>query len=181
MTYQNGLTREQVIRHRLTKEEVISRITEIYHAGYDLNSEFDVWDQLLACESLAGTEAKEQESYGKTKEDVSVKWSVNDIYKQNTNFELTESKQKAIVELETFTYETPPIKIAQLLEILFAEYNSKNWWWLVVAQQWNPRAINRVIKRMIKLHTSGVVTIQNPAAYFTYLIKLRKKRRSVYK
>lgn len=168
--------------NNLSKEEAIRQIEQVYHASYNPNMvDFDAYEQLLVCESLAETEAKELKKYGGKNEDDNVKWNGNDTYKQNANFELNESKEKVITELRKLTYTTPPIKIAQLLETLFAEYNSKNWWWLVVAQQWNPRAINRVIKRIIELHSSGRITIQNPAAYFTHLIKFRQKRRSVYK
>ena len=45
----------------LTGKEIIRRITEIYHSGYDLNSlTFDIYDQLLACEAIS--EAEEEES-----------------------------------------------------------------------------------------------------------------------
>lgn len=167
------------IKNGITKEEAIYRIEQIYHASYDRNSDLSVWEQLEICESLAETETKELEKNGGTNKDVNVKWSVNDTYKRHINLELTENKQKVIAELKTFTYKTPPIRISQLLQTLFAEYNSKDGHWLYIAQNWNPRAINRVIKRMIGLHISGRTTIQNPAAYFTYLIKKRKKRRSL--
>lgn len=168
------------LQNSLNKQEAIRRIEQVYHARYNPNmADFDAYEQLLVCESLAETVAKEQERYGGTDEDVSVKWNGNDTYKRNVNPELTESKHKAIAELRTLNFRTSPIKIAEVLEILFAEYNSKAGWWLYVAQNWNPRAINRVINYMIKAHVTGRKTIQNPAAYFTYLIKFRKKRRSL--
>lgn len=163
---------------KITKEEAIRRIEQVYHAGYDTDStSFDVYDQLLACEAIAEAEQEYQNKYGRTNENVSVKWSVNDIYKRRVTPTLTKSKHKAVAELGTLNYKTPPIKISQLLEILFAEYNSKDGHWLYIAQNWNPRAINRVIKRMIGLHNSGRITIKNPAAYFTHLIKFRKRRK----
>lgn len=173
----------------ITKKEAIRRIEEVYHAGYDPDTpDFDAFEQLLVCESIAESETTaEKQSYNSPaqekqlhpSENVGVSGMVNDIYKRNANFELTENKQKVIAELKTLSYITPPIKIAQLLKTLFAEYNSRDGWWLYVSQHWNPRAINRVIKRMIELQSSGRITIQNPAAYFTYLIQFRKKRRSL--
>lgn len=159
--------------NNITKEEAIHRIEQVYHAGYNLNlADFDAYEQLLVCESLAETEKE-----GRANEDIFV--NGNDTYKSSVNFELTKSKQNVIAELRTFNYRTPPIKIAQLLETLFADCNSKDGHWLYIAQNWNPRAINRVIKRMIELHNSGRITIHNPAAYFTSLIKFRQKRRSL--
>ena len=166
----------KVYPNGLTGKEIIRRIQDVYHAGYDLNnSDFDIYDQLLACEVIA--EAEHQEDYERTNESVNVKWSVNDTYKRNVNSALTESKQKVIAELKTFTYRTPPITISQLLQTLFVDCDSKDGHWLYVAQNWNPRTISRVLLQMIKLHNSGMKTILNPAAYFTHLIKFRKKRK----
>ncbi len=165
---------------KITKEEAISRIEQVYHARYNPDlADFDAHEQLLVCESLAEIEAKEQGIYGRTNEDANAKWNVNGTYKRKVNFELTESKLNVITELKTLTWITPPIKIAQLLQTLFAEYNSWDGHWLYIAQNWNPKAINRAINYMVKVHENGTKSIQNPAKYFTYLIKLRKKRRSL--
>lgn len=103
--------------------------------------------------------------------------SGNDTCKHFINSELKRTKQKAIADLETCTYRTSPKKIASLLEEIFVSYESKPGHWLFIAQHWPPRAINRVIAYIINVHASGRVTIKNPAAYFTFLIKRRKKRK----
>ncbi|MEK7534082.1 MAG: hypothetical protein AAB600_01980 [Patescibacteria group bacterium] len=175
--FENQLTK--LYPNGLTGKEIIRRITEIYHAGYNLdNLNFDIYEQLLVCESLAKTEAEEQKKYGRTNENVSVSGMSNDSGKRNANFELIESKREAIAELRTCTYRTPPKKISSLLETLFSSHKSKSGHWLYIAQHYNPRAINRTITRMMKRHNSGEKSILNPSAYFTYTIKLRRKRRS---
>ncbi len=167
-------------KNHLSEQEAIRQIEQVYHASFKPNvSDFDAFDQLFICKLLAESEAEEQEKNEDTNEDANVKWNGNGTYKQNVNFELTESKQKVVAELKTLTYITPPIKIAALLQTLLADSDSKDGWWLYVAQHWNPRAINRVINYIVKVHENGTRSIQNPAKYFTYLIKLRKERRSL--
>lgn len=116
------------------------------------------------------------------KENTHAKTSVyvngNDGYKQHVNGSQTLSKQDAIAALKLCHYRTPPKEVARLLEALFINYHSKDGHWLYIAQRWNPRAINRVISLITKQHKRGDVTIQNPAAYFTFLIKRRQKRRT---
>ena len=111
-------------------------------------------------------------------ESVCVNGSVSGTYNRPVNPEQERSKNKAIAELKSRSYKTPPKEIASLLEALFVNCDSKAGHWLFVAQQWNPRAINRTVSLMMKQHSRGEVTIQNPAAYFTHLIKFRKKRRN---
>lgn len=163
----------------LDKAEVIRRIEQVYHAGYDPDSDLSAWDQLEICESIAETETEYQGRYERTNESVRVNRSVNDTNKRRINFELTESKLKAITRLKSCNYRTPPIEVAALLEEFFADPNTKQGHWLYVAQNYTPRTINRVINHMIKVHISGEKTIQKPAGYFTHLIKFRKKRRSL--
>lgn len=127
--------------------------------------------------NLTEEEKNIQEYMDEREEIVDVNGNDDDTYKQSVNVELKESKKRAISELKTFTYKTPPIKISPLLRTLFADCDSNDGWWLYVAQHWNPRAINRVINQMVKVHKSGAITIRNPAKYFTYLIKFRKKRK----
>lgn len=122
------------------------------------------------------TNVKEEQFSG----NVSVNGNVNDTCKRYVNFELTQSKQQIITELAQCNYRTSPKAIAGLLEQLFTNCFTNPGHWLFIAQHYNPRAINRTINRLVKLHNVGSVTIQNPAAYFTYLIKYRKKRRDKY-
>jgi hypothetical protein len=115
----------------------------------------------------------------KPKESVSVNRSVKDTYKRQINKTLGSSKREAVEQLELCNYKTPPKYVSELLQRLFADYETKEGHWLYIAQHWNPRAINRVIKLMTKQHRRGETTILNPAAYFTYLIKRRKQRRNL--
>ena len=103
--------------------------------------------------------------------------SVNDTYKHNANFDSTSNKLQVIEELKTCNYRTPTKKIAFLLEKLLDRGETQSGHWLYIAQNYTARVINRVLYQMIKLHRSGAVTIENPAAYFTFLIKFRKKRK----
>jgi len=126
-----------------------------------------IWDNIL--HEIKGKE--------EVNDNTSVSGSVNGTYEHDVKLDLTQSKHKVITELEQCNYRTSPKKIASLLERLLVDYHAKEGHWLYVAQNWTPRAINRVIKTMIKQHQRGEKTIDNAAAYFTYLIKFRKKRK----
>lgn len=172
--------------YNLTQEEVIKRITKVYHAGYDLNNpNFDVYNQLLACEAVAEAEeeagAKNYQEYEETKGSVSVSVSENDndTCKLKVNFELSDSKLRVIERLKECDYRTQPVIIATYLEEFFQDCNSKPGHWLYVAQHYPPRPIVRVITQLVKIQTTGAQTIKNPAAYFTYLIKFRTGRKSL--
>lgn len=157
----------------MTVNKAVYLIENNYHAQADrTNLNFDVFDQLYVCELLAEQQQKET-----TNENVYVNESANDTYKRNVNNKSNQRKLQVIAELKACHYRTPPRKVASLLEELFISHESKEGHWLYVAQNWNPRAINRVIRQMINLHKAGIKTIENPAAYFTYLIKHRKPRR----
>lgn len=167
-----------IYQEQITKEEAIRQIEQVYHAEYDSRlADFDAYEQLLACKSLAETEAEELRKNEETNEDINVKWNGNGTYKRRVTFELTQDKLNVIAELNTLTYETSPILIAQRLEKLLSNNETRDEHWLYIAQNWNPRAINRVINYMVKAQNSGTRTIQNPAAYFTLLIKRRKRRK----
>lgn len=161
--------------------EIIQKIERL-GGKYNPSSMLSIDDQLFICESLTKDEITptfQERNKDNPKENVSVKWNDNDTYKRDAITTFTDTKRDIIEKLKTFTYTTPPVEIAQALQTLFADHPSKDGHWLYVAQHWNPRTINRVIERIIIFHTSGRKTIQNSAAYFTHLIKFRKKRRSL--
>ena len=169
------------------QSEIIQKIERL-GGKFNLNSALSIEDQLFICESLANTvepsglhTSLQERRIDSQEESVSVvKWSDSDTYKRRAIPWLIETKRDVIEKLKLFNYETDPIEIASALQTLFVDYPSdKEGHWLYTAQHWNPRAINRVIDRMIKLHSSGRTTIQNPAGYFTRLIKFRKQRRSL--
>lgn len=174
-------TREEEVRATVSKEEAIRRISQLGGQYDPTNIAFDLYNQLLACESIAeATPVKERDPYDLpwNEEVVSGNGSINDSYKHTVNFVLTQDKLDAISQLKDCTYRTPPPTIAKLLEIVFVGHETKSGHWLYIAQHWAPRPIYRVITRLIKLQEVGFVTIRNSAAYFTFLIKNRKKRRS---
>lgn len=171
-------SREEEVRAELSLDEVVHRINDIYQAEYDSSRpNFDAWDQLLACESIAESTPIKYQYNEDANENPSVSGMLNDSSSPKVIFELTQDKQKVITELTHCNYRTPPTQIATLLEKFFKEWHSNQGHWLYVAQQWTPRAINRTIHRLTKLHIEGRITIRNPAAYFTKLIKFRKLRR----
>lgn len=173
----------------LPKEEAIRRIRQIYNAEVNLENEnFDVYDQLLACESIQESEdeerrrsgllsSRQEENITANKESVNVKCHGNGGCKLRVNFGLNESKLRVIKELQECRSVTPPLKVAELLEEFFVDYSSDEGHWLYIAQTWNPREINRVLACIVKLHKTGAKTIQNPPGFFTYLIKFRSKKR----
>lgn len=164
------------------KAEYFQR-AEFLGCHYNPDSNLSSEDQLLICESVAeATPIKENyndEEREINKNNISVNGNGNDSYKRNDGQESARSKFQIITELQECNYRTPPTKIASLLEELFVNFNSKPGHWLYVAQHWTPRAINRVIKIILKQKATGETTILNPARYFTFLIKLRVKRKRV--
>lgn len=108
---------------------------------------------------------------------VDVNGDVFDTCKLSVTVELTFSNYEVVNKLRAYTHKTSPKIIAKSLEKLFKGWETKDGWWLYVAQHWNPREINRTITHLIKIYEKGLSTIRNPARYFTYLIKLRKKRK----
>ncbi len=97
--------------------------------------------------------------------------------KQNVDTWLSTEKYRLMSELTECHYRTPPKYVAMLLGKLFIEWPGESpRHWLYVSQHWAPRAINRVLRQMVKREERGTVTIANPAAYFTLLIKSRVPR-----
>lgn len=169
---------EQNIR-KLSKEEVIRRITEIYHAGYDLNNQnFDIYDQLLACEAIAESEQEYQErNSNNPSESVGVSGSVNDTYKLEVKSEPNWYKSELIHQLKRCTSDIPLNEIAKLLEEIFKSWPSnKEEHWLWVAQTYTARTIIWVMSATIKKYLQGGIR-KTPPAYFTYLLRFRKQRK----
>lgn len=136
------------------------------------NSELSDEDKKWVDEYLNGEERKS----------VNVNGSVNATRKLSVKSELNLSKHDVdslISKLKTCTYKTPPKEVASYLETLFSRFPSKNGHWSYIAQHYTPRAINRVIQLMLKQQVRGDKKVKNASAYFTYLIQLRKKRRSL--
>lgn len=179
MFHDENHTREEVVRAEFSKEEVVRRISEIYHAQYDPSCGLDAWDQLLACEAIAeSTQARDYPPIDSnpTNESASVSGVFSGTCKRQPTFELTPRKLEILGKLERCNYRTPPIEVSRLLETLFEEWPSNEGHWLYIAQNYAPRVVNWNLAEMVKLHTSGRKTFLNPPGYFTKTIQYRKKR-----
>jgi len=163
----------------------ISDIEKIYPNWYNKDSNLTYDEQLWIWEHLPLPEENEQKLNTILKQqqnkdnESNLNRSVNDICKQQDNLKTNLSKNEAIEKLKKCTYRTPPKEVAKYLVCLFSDNSSKEGHWLYIAQHFNPRAINRVIALMIRQQKTGERTIKNSSAYFTYLIKHRKQRRSL--
>lgn len=162
----------------LTGKEIIRRITEIYDAGYELdNPNFDIYDQLLACNAIdeAEKECKER-SNSNPSENVSASGSVLGSSKLKANSDQNLTKHQAITKLKEFNYKTPPTEIEFYLNIIFGRWEQKPDHWLYIAQHYTPKTINSIISQMIKQHQRKDMSIKTPGAYFSSVIKYRHKR-----
>lgn len=102
---------------------------------------------------------------------------VNGGYKRRKNLHKYYSKPKLILKLKCCDYLTPPIVIASYLEQLFIGCNTYDGHFLHLAQHYTPKTINSIIAEISKAEMRGDITIKNPAAYFTSIIKKRKMRK----
>lgn len=181
MKTQNRL---KVLRDTLTVNQCIQQIEQKYHGEYNPNiSDFDSFEQLLVYEALAESTPCNQAIYNGAETNGNVNGSINEPQltqsKHDVNLLLTDSKQQVISNLSLCNYRTPPIEVARHLELFFSEWTSKESHWLYIAQKWNPRAILRTLNQLIKCQSNGSKSIKNPPAYFTYLIKFRKRRNNL--
>ena len=135
-----------------------------------------IWDNIPAEPQISQRIIKKKKNLS-VNANVSVNESVNDTCKRRVNFELTQSKRRAITELKQCNYRTPLIKVINILEELFKNCNSRKGHWAYIAQKWTVRAINWTLASMTKMHGLDWKTIENPAKYFTFLIKKRKRKK----
>jgi len=162
--------REKEVRSNISEEEAIRRIRN-YGAEPDLdNKNFDIYDQLLACEAVAEAQEENQENG-------SVIVSGNDGYKKDVKSELNWYKSELISKLKECTSETPPIEIAQLLEEIFKAWPpTKETHWLWIAQTHTARTLRWVMSATVKKYLRGGIR-KTPPAYFVFLLKHRKPRK----
>ncbi len=172
-------TRYEEVKATISKVEAVRWIKE-YGGEYDSNSELDVWDQLLACESVSeSTTTKQLNLDDKERNgDVGVIGVDYGGCKCNAVTELFQNKKEVIEALRTCRSRTPYVQVSSLLDDLFEGYpTNKKGYWFDVARFYTPRAINRTLIELQKLASPSHETVRNPAAYFTFLIKMRKRRR----
>lgn len=174
--FENQLTK--IYPNGLTGKEIIHRITEIYHAGYDLNNpNFDIYDQLLACEAVDETQKEYDKRNNDIKGNVSVNGNVNGSYKRGVKSELNWYKSKFINQLKRCTTNTPQNEIAKLLEEIFKPWPSnRERYWLWVAQTYTARTLIWVMSATVKKYLLGGIR-KTPPAYFSYLLRYRKQRK----
>lgn len=171
-------TLAKIYPNGLTGKEIIYRITQIYHADYDLNNlDFDIYNQLLACESIDESQKEYEEKNNKTNKNVGVSGSVHGSSKQEENSEQKLSKHQAIAKLKLLNYKSPPTEIELCLNTIFGRWEKRPKHWLSVAQYHTPKTINSVLAQMIKQHRRKDISIRNAGAYFTSVIKYRPKRK----
>lgn len=167
------------------EEEYKKIVAKIESLGgkYDPSSDLSALEQLEICESLAESELETQPQIDKTTDRVNayVNGSDNGTCKRSVNVELKDSKRQAIEELRSYTYKTPVFRITKSLEKLFQEWESIPYYWAHIAYNYTPKTINSVISYMTKQCGEGWEILHNPAAYFTSLIKYRKKRKALRK
>lgn len=175
---------------QLSKGEMIQRIKKL-GGVYEPESNLSIEDQLLICETIIeSTPVDSNNSDGRTilslKEKNIRNWSVdvdvngNDYggYKRIAFAELFVIKKDIIEQLRKCRSRTTTIvQISSFLEDLFIDYpTNKPGYWFDVARYYTPRVINRVIAELQKLSSPNHETIRNPAAYFTFLIRKRKRK-----
>lgn len=110
-------------------------------------------------------------------DNVSLNGNENGIRKLNPNTNSLSYKYYLINELKKCNYRTPPKTVANLLQQIFNKYNSRSTHWPFIAQTYTPKTIKSVLNKVIRRINSGY-SVKNPAAYFTFIIQKRKRRKT---
>ncbi len=167
--------------------EAIKKIEELggqHDPDGGVDGSFTVWDQLLACESVAASVPVKEKSFSEksngginTKEEnTNGKWLMQAVDTSLTT-SLTTRKHQAFEDLQRCHFRTSPAKVAELLTAYFQDCPSAaSGHWLYIATHWPPRPIVRTIKTIQKQLENGA-KIVNPAALFTLRIKHRVRRK----
>ncbi|MBP8961079.1 hypothetical protein KBG31_02560 [Patescibacteria group bacterium] len=156
---------------------LISEIERLYPDWYDKSSVLSYDDQRWIWENAPlPEEDKKKLRELRTNGNAIVNESVNGTCKLEVKSELNWHKSNLISELKRCNSDTPQNKIAFLLEEIFKFWISKNGHWLWVAQTYTARTINWVMAATVKEYLRGGIR-KTPPAYFTYLLKFRKKRK----
>lgn len=111
-------------------------------------------------------------------ENVNAYESVNGGRKDKRNSGQNLGKLQAIKNLKICNYRTPPKEIALYLETIFGIWQEKPVHWLFIAQHYTPKTINSVINQIIKNFQNGAVPLRVPGAFFTFVIKHKRKRKA---
>jgi len=153
----------------------ISEIEKLYPNWYDKNSTLSLDDQRWIRENLPLTEENKSKELN-TSESVSVNENESGTCKNRVKSELNWCKSEVIFKLKQCRSSTPPNQISGLLKEIFKHWTSKEGHWLWVAQNYTARTTNWVMQATIKQYLRGGIK-KNPPAYFTHLIRFRKKRK----
>lgn len=170
----------------LTQEQLtIVREIENYGASYDPGSGLTLEDQLLACEAVAEStpiiERNETKNNQLTDKLVFNGNGVgNGACYSGVNLELIENCRQAIEQLKNYSSLSAPVEIAATLERQLGKSNNA-YYWLNIAQRFNPRQIRWMLKDVIRQYVRGEITIKNFYGYFYSLQTNRKPKVSVRK
>ncbi len=107
----------------------------------------------------------------------SVRGNDTGTYKQEHNSEEKSRKLEAIQRLKRLNYRTPASEIESCLNIIFDPWEKNPEYWLHIAQHYTPKTINSILAQMIKQHRRKDISIKNTGAYFSSVIKYRRKRK----
>lgn len=159
----------------------IADIESFYPNWYNPNHELSYDDQKWIWENTPLSEEDELKlknlKSNKDNTSVNLNGSVSGGSKHESNLELNLTKIDAFLLLQKCTYKTSPKLVASYLERIFSKWPSKEGHWLFIAQHYTPKTINAVILQIIKQHKRGEININNPAAYFTSVIKFHLTRK----
>ena len=159
----------------------ISEIEKTYPNWYDKNHSLSKEDQQWIWENMALPQEDEQRLRELQTNNVIVNGSVNGGRKFRVNSDEKLTKLQANVELNGTNSKTPAKEIAFYLETLFGHWEEKPDHWLYIAQHYTPKTIISVRSQMVKAFLRGDVSIKNPGAYFTSVIKHRPTRKNFTK
>lgn len=156
----------------------ISDIEKVYPDWFDPNHSLSRNDQQFIWENMPlPKEDEEKLRTTSNNKDINTYEGVNGISKLESNYDENLSKTDALLLLRKCNYKTAPNLISLYLERIFSNWKSHDGYWLRIAQYYTPKTINAVILQIIKQHKRGEISIKNPAAYFTYIIKFKHKRK----
>ncbi len=154
----------------------ISEIQKKYPNWYSPDSELSKDDQQWIWENLPLPQDDKQISYSTANDDGYVNGDVYGGCKSSLNPELIWYRSDAIVSLSKTNSETTELEKAKYLNEIFKYWPCTDNYWLSVAQYYSSRVINWVLNETIKQYVRGNIKT-NPAKYFTFVIKHRKKRK----
>ena len=166
---------------RMTMRYQISEVEKLFPNWHNKSSDLSYDDQKWIWENVPLPEEDElklKQLNASERENVCVSESVNGVRRFRANSELNWHEFTAVSELSRCNSHTSPKELASFLEEIFRHWESKEGHWLWITQRYTARTINCVMIATIKeFKRSGIR--KTPPAYFTYVIRHRKKRKQL--